>query len=150
MTNEAAPENNRRAALSQDISERTGITEDMIARLVATFYARVRADPLLAPIFEEIADWDAHLSHLRAFWSSVTLMSGRFHGQPMQVHLALRLTPAHFDRWLALFGQTADEVCPPIAAAIFREKAGRIADSFEAAIATQRGEIIVPRHAKLA
>jgi hemoglobin len=147
MTNAPTPvETSRRATLSRDISERTGITEAMITELVTTFYARVRTDPMLAPVFARVQDWDTHLAHLRAVWSSVTLMSGRYHGQPMQVHMALQIAPAHFDRWLLLFEQAADEIFPPPAAAIFRDKARRIADSFEAAIATQRGELSTPRH----
>lgn len=139
-------EANRRATLVDDISERTGITEHMIAELVATFYGRVRQDPLLAPIFARVSDWDEHLAKLRAFWSSVVLMSGRYHGQPMQAHFPLSIEPRHFDRWLALFERTTSDVCPPVAAAIFMEKARRIADSFEMAIATRRGQIAGPRH----
>jgi truncated hemoglobin YjbI len=35
-----------------------------------------------------------------AFWSSVALMSGRYHGQPMEKHLPLPIDARHFDRWL--------------------------------------------------
>ena len=42
-------EPNRRATLVDEICERTGITEAMIAELVDTFYGRVREDSLLAP-----------------------------------------------------------------------------------------------------
>jgi hemoglobin len=140
------PAEHRRATLIDEISDRTGITDDLIAELVDTFYARVRKDPLLAPIFARVGDWDEHLARLRAFWSSVALMSGRYHGQPMQAHFPLSIEPRHFDRWLALFEQTTADVCPPDAAAIFMEKARRIADSFEMAIAGRRGEIAGPRH----
>jgi hemoglobin len=73
-------------------------------------------------------------------------MSGRYHGQPMQAHFPLSIGPQHFDRWLALFEQTTTDVCSPAAAAVFLEKARRIADSFEIAMATQRGQIARPRH----
>jgi hemoglobin len=141
------PENDRPAKRLSAMTELTGISEQMIADLVATFYARVRQDPLLSPLFRRVKDWDAHLSRLRDFWSSVVLMSGRYHGQPMVAHLSLPVDPQHFDRWLALFEQAASEVCPPAAAAHFLEKARRIADSFEIGIATQRGQIAAPRHA---
>jgi hemoglobin len=136
----------RRATLVDDISRQTGITDAMIANLVGTFYGRVRNDPLLAPVFARVLNWDEHLEKLRAFWSSVVLMSCRYHGQPMQAHFTLSIEPAHFDRWLALFEQTTADVCPPAAAAVFMEKARRIADSFEMAIAGRRGEIAGPRH----
>ena len=138
----------RRATLVDDISRETGITDAMIADLVETFHGRVRRDALLAPVFARVEDWDGHLAKLRAFWSSVVLMSGRYHGQPMQAHFPLSIEPRHFDRWLALFEQTTTDVCPPAAAAVFMEKARRIADSFEMAIAGRRGEIAGPRHSK--
>lgn len=136
----------RRSRLTRDMKERTGIDERMIAALMTAFYAQVRRDPLIGPIFEEkIEDWDAHLEKLCAFWSSVMLMTGRYHGRPMQVHMSLPIGNEHFDRWLALFETTAKTICPPPAAAHFIERAHRIADSLELGIAAQRGEIKTPR-----
>lgn len=110
-----------------------GINEDMIRGLVVRFYARVRKDELLGPIFNgAIDDWDAHLDKLCAFWSSVTLMSGRYKGRPMQVHAALPgIGRLHFERWLALFARTAEESCPPAAAAFFVDRAHQIAASLQ-------------------
>jgi len=142
---EGGPE--RRARITREIMEQTGIDEAMIAQLVEAFYTRVRADALLGPIFEaRVEDWDAHFEKLRAFWSSVALMSGRYHGQPMRAHIELPVGGEHFDRWLALFEETAAELCPPAAAAHFVERARRIADSFEMGIAAKQGRIQGPRH----
>jgi hemoglobin len=138
----------RRSTLVDEISRQTGITDAMIAEVVDMFYRRVRNDPLLSPVFARIGNWEEHLAKLRAFWSSVVLMSGRYHGLPMQAHFPLSIEPRHFDRWLALFEQTTADVCPPAAAAVFLEKARRIADSFEMAMATRRGEIAGPRHSR--
>jgi hemoglobin len=77
-----------------------------------------------------------------AFWSSVTLMSGRYHGSPMAKHLPLPVDAAHFDRWLALFEATARELCPPEAAAYFVERAQRIATSLELGIAGGHGVLL--------
>jgi hemoglobin len=79
------------------------------------------------------------------FWSSVALMSGRYHGQPMVKHLPLPVDSGHFDRWLALFEQTAQVVCPPAAAAHFLDRARRIAGSLELGIAAHKGEIQADR-----
>jgi hemoglobin len=136
----------RRSLLTQDATERTGITEEMIGELVTRFYGRVREDALLGPVFAIVQNWDEHLAKLRDFWSSVMLMSGRYHGSPMRAHMPLTLAGDHFDRWLDLFEQTAREVCPPPAAALFIDKARRIADSFEMASATIAGRIASPRH----
>ena len=47
----------RRERVAADISERTGIDEALIERLVRRFYEKVRCDPELGPIFEaRIAD----------------------------------------------------------------------------------------------
>jgi hemoglobin len=133
----------RRAQLTADISEKTGITEAMIERLVHGFYAKVRTDALLAPVFEaRIGDWEPHLAQMCAFWSSVALMSGRYHGTPMVKHLPLLVDAAHFDRWLALFEQAAREICPPQAAAHFVERARRIAASLELGIAGGQGILL--------
>ena len=64
-----------------------------------------------------------------AFWSSLTLQTGRYHGQPMAKHMPLRVDARHFDRWLALFEETARDVCPPAAAERFIERARRVAES---------------------
>jgi hemoglobin len=70
----------RRERVSAEIAQRTGITEAMIERLVNTFYAKVRADAVLAPVFDaRIHDWEPHLAQMCAFWSSVVLMTGRYH-----------------------------------------------------------------------
>lgn len=82
-------------------------TEADIALLVAEFYARVRADDQLAPIFNaKVHDWDAHSKLLCQFWSSVLLRTGRFSGSPMQKHAELDgLNAGLFERWLAIFSQ---------------------------------------------
>jgi hemoglobin len=133
----------RRMALTAQIQAETGIDEEMIERLVRVFYVRVRADEILGPIFSaRIAEWGPHLQKMFAFWSSVALMSGRYHGQPMARHLSLPIDAAHFDRWLALFAQTAREVCPRPAAERFISLSRRIAESLELGLAGSRGVIL--------
>lgn len=133
----------RRARASAEIAEQTGIDEAMIERLVRGFYAKVRADEMLAPIFAaRISDWEPHLQRMFAFWSSVALMSGRYHGRPMEKHVPLPVDAAHFDRWLTLFEETAHELCPPAAADHFIERARRIAESLELGIAGHHGAFL--------
>jgi len=132
----------RRDDLQADIRRRTGIDEAMIERLIHAFYGKVRADDLLGPFFAariSPAEWPVHLETMVAFWSSVTLMTGRYHGRPMQAHERLPIDAAHFDRWLALFRATAIEVGPPEAAAHIIERAERIAISLEAGIESVQG-----------
>src|SRR5579884_1342212 len=133
----------RRSAIIADIVARTGIDDAMIERLVRAFYGRIRKDALLGPIFEaRIVDWEPHLRRMCAFWSSVALMSGVYHGTPMAMHMRLPVDAEHFDRWLALFEATARETCPPVAAEHFIERAQRIGESLELGIAGSRGILL--------
>jgi hemoglobin len=77
--------------------------------MVHAFYADVRRDAVLGPIFNEhVGDWDHHLAKLVDFWSSLLRGTRRFSGAPMPRHLALPgLTAGLFHRWLALFRETA-------------------------------------------
>lgn len=135
----------RRAQITAQFAERTGIDEATIERLVRAFYAKVRTDPLLGPIFaSRIRDWEPHLAQMCAFWSSVTLMSGRYHGQPMASHIKLPIDARHFDRWLDLFKETAEALCAPAAAGYFSERADRIAASLELGIAAGAGVLLCP------
>jgi hemoglobin len=125
-----------------------GITDEMIEAQVRAFYAKVRVDPVLGPIFGRIHDWEPHLARMCSFWSSVMLMSGTYKGNPVAKHAPLELASDDFARWLSLFAQTAEEVCAPAAAALFTDKAQMIAQSLELAAAVRRGEL--PRSDKAA
>ncbi len=84
-------------------------TEDEVSAMVHAFYARVREDEVLGPIFNgHIDDWDHHLVKLVDFWSAILRRTGRFTGAPMPKHAALPgLSAELFQRWLALFRETA-------------------------------------------
>lgn len=120
-----------------------GVTEQMIHELVHGFYGKIRRDPALGPIFNRVVgDWDEHLAKMCDFWSSVLLMTGRFKGTPMAAHARIPdIRPTHFARWLHVFQQTAAEVCPPEAAALFVAKSEMIAQSLQLGIAAARGEL---------
>ncbi|MCG2839852.1 group III truncated hemoglobin [Sandaracinobacter sp. RS1-74] len=108
--------------------------EDGLRRLVHAFYARVRADAELGPIFNDaVHDWPEHLQTLSDFWSSVMLTTGRYKGRPMPAHLKHRdrITPELFGRWLRLWAETSDELMQPEVAAALQAKAARIAESLQ-------------------
>lgn len=140
----------RREQLTARIAADTGITEGMIEQLVRAFYARIRADAMLGPIFAaRIADWEPHLRQMFAFWSSVTLMTGRYKGRPVPAHVGLPgIGPEMFARWLGLFRATAQEQCPPAAAALFISSAERIAASLQMAIDFHRDVMPAPPPAR--
>ncbi|MBB3871610.1 group III truncated hemoglobin [Brevundimonas mediterranea] len=133
----------RREAAVQRLRDETGIDEAMIDALVEGFYARVRDDRLIGPVFaDRITDWAPHLAQMKLFWSSVALSTGVYQGRPMPKHLPLPIDARHFDRWLEVFAETARDLCPPTAADHFIERARRIAESLELGIATASGVML--------
>lgn len=124
-----------------------GIDEALIEAVVRGFYGRICNDARLGPIFaNEIGhDWEPHLRKMMDFWSSLLLLTGRYGGRPMPVHVRLEdgrggLQPADFQHWLALFQATLAELCTAEAQALFMERARRIADSFQMGIQFHRGQ----------
>lgn len=118
-------------------SERRGVDEASLRELVEQFYARVRADAALGPIFNDaVHDWPEHLDRLADFWSSVMLGSGRYKGQPVPAHHkhVERISPELFDRWLTLWDEATSSLMTPGAAAALQDKARRIAESLQLAL----------------
>jgi hemoglobin len=118
-----------------------GITEETLKTLVDAFYARVRQDPLIGPVFNgAIDDWPEHLDKLQAFWSSVMLTSGRYKGRPLPAHIKHgdSISAASFERWLEIWKRTTDELLDPRAAAAIQEKAARIGESLSMGISFHR------------
>lgn len=120
------------------------LDETMICSVVHGFYDEIRRDELLGPIFHQRIgrdEWPAHLSKMCNFWSASLLRTARYEGRPLPPHLAIEgLGEAHFRRWLKLFRDTVRRICPPEVAALFIERALRIAHSFRLAVAFSRGE----------
>jgi len=126
--------------------ERLDITDRRdVARLVNIFYDRVRVDDLLGPIFDDIAhvDWPTHLPLMYDFWESVLFGTATFKGAPLQAHRALArrtpLTSDGFDRWIALFHQTVDDLFAGTIANRAKQSASRIALVLQPHIAATQG-----------
>jgi hemoglobin len=107
-------------------------TEAEVTRLVHEFYAQVRIDPMLGPIFgEHVADWPAHLATLVDFWSAMLRGTRRFRGAPMSKHLVLPgLSQELFRQWLRLFHQVTATLGNPAMQAQADDMAERIAETF--------------------
>lgn len=106
-----------------------GLTEDAIAQQIVAFYDKARVDDLLGPVFAVIIDWPPHIDRITAFWTRTLLGIGRYDGNPLAEHRKHPLTPPMFERWLALWGETADSLFEPEAAAVLKERAARIGES---------------------
>ena len=126
-----------RPAVTAAVMAETGLDEEVLRQLVHRFYGKVRDDKLLSPIFAaRITDWPPHLERMVTFWSSVALMTGRYHGRPVPAHTPLPIDVVHFDRWLTLFRATAKETCTPAGATHVMERAECIAQSLHIAVAS--------------
>jgi truncated hemoglobin YjbI len=110
------------------------ITEASIIRLVDTFYARVRDDAVLSPVFEAklAGRWHEHMPRMYAFWTKVLLGTGEFQGNVFGKHMALSgIDTEHFVRWLTLFRLTAIDVFGVDGAGDALAAAQRIASSLQ-------------------
>lgn len=91
-------------------------TRDDIILLVNTFYNSVKENPILAYIFDDVAqvDWNTHLPKMYSFWGSLLLGERNTLGNPMQKHIELskitKLSATEFDEWLFLFTKTIDNL----------------------------------------
>jgi len=107
-----------------------------IARLVNAFYAKIRQDELLGPIFNShIADeqWPAHLEKLTDFWETNLFGIPKFKGSPTMAHfkvdknLDYKVDQVHFGQWLNLWFQTIDSLFEGELATRAKEAARRMA-----------------------
>lgn len=122
-------------------------TEEEVTQLVHRFYARVREDALLGPVFDaRVHDWPAHLATLVDFWSAMLRGTRRFRGTPVTRHMAISgMTEAMFLRWLALFAQTTAESGNISLQTIADEAAERVAANFWQRYQTQNEPLSTPR-----
>ena len=90
-----------------------------VNKLVNKFYAKVRKDELLGPVFNHnIPDekWPEHLDKLTDFWESNLFRIPKFRGNPPAAHVKVdresnySITQKHFGRWLQLWYETIDEL----------------------------------------
>lgn len=116
---------------------------ESITRLVHGFYAEVRRDPLLGPVFEAALHgrWEPHLQRMVDFWSTVALGARSYRGNVLASHRPLQgVTPAHFSTWVRLWGEHTSRLFVPevalslqqaahgVARNLFRALIGRLPD----------------------
>jgi hemoglobin len=108
-----------------------------VEQLVTAFYRAAFADPLLGPVFTEVAKLDLtqHMPIMCDFWETVLFTAGLYHRNALQVHLQLHaqhpLDGEHFDRWLTLWSTTVDSLFTGPIADRATLQASRIAGSMQ-------------------
>ena len=92
------------------------------------FYARIRKDDTLGPIFAaHVQDWPAHEAKIARFWKKTILHERGYEGNPMMVHRGVsQMRAEHFEIWLALFDETLAEMLTPQTCAAWSALAHRI------------------------
>ena len=107
---------------------------DDIKLMVDTFYERVAKNPILGPIFNDVAqiNWEHHLPIMYAFWSSTLLGKMGYKGNPMDAHFRLNqkipLKDEAFNTWKSLFIETVDSLFEGEMASEAKKRAVSIAD----------------------
>ncbi|PPK87675.1 hemoglobin [Neolewinella xylanilytica] len=93
-------------------------TRTDVRDLVHAFYAKIRSDETLGPIFNgqiPAEKWPDHLDKLTDFWETNLFGIARFKGNPTAKHqrvdanYAYSIDQTHFGRWLQLWFETIDE-----------------------------------------
>lgn len=102
---------------------RIPLCRSQIEHVVTAFYARVRRDPEIGPVFlDRLSDdagiWRTHEAKIADFWANAILHERSYNGNPMMVHSGIStIKPQMFTRWLDLFDDTlAQELSAEIAA----------------------------------
>ncbi|RYC69003.1 MULTISPECIES: group III truncated hemoglobin [Spirosoma] len=115
------------------MTQQTLDSPEAVRLLVDSFYEKVQADPLIGPVFTDVAqvDWASHLPKMYAFWESIILGNGAYDGHPFRPHLIVNqkhpLRVEHFERWLTLFSATLTEQFTGETAELVRQRATQIA-----------------------
>lgn len=125
-----------------------GLTSAVIRDVVVAFYARVRKDDVLGPVFAEIVgeEWDSHLEKVAAFWRYTTQIDRTYNARDfMPAHVRHpQIQASLLPRWLLLFRQTAREVCTREAADHLIGIAERMAASIEMSLARRAERAPLP------
>ncbi len=122
--------------MSTALPPRFDVTRPEIERVVAAFYAAIRAHPGLAPVFAvHVTDWPAHEAKVADFWANTILHDRTYQGTPIEAHVkAGNVHPGMFESWLALFDRTLTAELSTDQAAAWSALAHRIGRSMRAAV----------------
>ena len=119
---------------------RIPVTETQIDRVLARFYAQIRAHPELGPIFAaHVTDWPPHEAKIARFWRNAILREKSYSGNPMRVHVSRpEIEADHFPQWLGLFHQVLRAELPASIALQWGTLADRIGEGFRTGIVAMR------------
>jgi hemoglobin len=121
-----------------------GLTVAIVRNVVIAFYAKVRQDPVLGPVFEAIVGdhWDTHIEKVCSFWLYVTRLDRTYNARDfMPAHIKHPTIQAELlPTWLRLFRQTAQELYAGATADALIDIAERMATSIEMSLSVRDGK----------
>lgn len=126
--------------MTRDLRNRADVNQ-----LVDAFYRNAFADPLIGPIFTDVAHMDLahHLPIMCDFWETVLFRAGLYKRNALQMHQAINakfpLETVHFARWLELWVATVDKMFVGEKAELAKLQATRIAGSISRRLAGGSG-----------
>lgn len=115
-------------------------SKEHIRQFVTAFYAELLKDPLLAPVFLDVADIDLseHLPLICSYWEKLLLAKPGYNRHTMNIHRALHakrpLTAVDFNRWLSLFAATLERLFEGPNADRARQVATQIAENMHRSV----------------
>lgn len=116
-----------------------------LQNLLRHFYADIRQDALLGPIFTtHIHDWPAHLEKIGGFWARQLGAASNYPGGFAAAHLPLGIQPEHFLRWLGLWERNCRQHLDPESAAWMTARAHDIAAHLRRVVAGSGGLQVGP------
>ena len=115
-------------------------TPEQINAQVRAFYARVRQDAVLGPVFaNHVTDWSAHEEKIASFRRNAILFERSYDGNPQRVHIERPdVKPEMFAHWLDLFEEVATQTLPPETATPWVALARRIGGGMKAGVQSAR------------
>src|SRR5690242_12468290 len=104
-------------------------TRNDIERLLRNFYSKVRREPMLGYIFDDVMqiNWEQHIPVITDFWETILLDTGSYTrnamGEHFKVNQKIKLEPHHFEKWLFLFDSTVDDMFTGEKASLAKKRA---------------------------
>lgn len=128
----------------QNRARESGLTVQLVRKVVIRFYDEIRRDGDLGPIFEGAigSHWDEHIERIIQFWLTATRLGRGYDGKNfMPAHLKhSSIRTEHIPRWLGLFRKTAVDQCSPEGASVLIDIAERMAETLEIGLTRRDNE----------
>ena len=118
-----------------------------IQLLVNSFYEKVKADPMIGFIFNDIVkvNWERHLPVMYDFWENSLFFTGNYSGNPLDTHKRLNnlipLNAKYFDQWNKLFCLIVDELFEGAKATLAKQRAYSISTVMKIKILEEQADI---------